>query len=293
MSKDALLPDSPLPRRLWAYLLERFPPAAYTLLVVVFYSSGALVAQALGGGDARWPAAAVVLLVFFHLRVFDEHKDHERDRETHPERLLSRGVVTLALLRRCALAAVLVEAGISAALGTGALTWWALTFGFTGLMLFELGVGAWLGRHIVIYAVTHNPVVALLAIYIWASTGAEFSPAYLWYVGAASLGSLAFEVGRKTNLPDEEVQGVESYSTALGRARAGWLVAGASLACAACVAGLVVALEAPPLAPGVIAGISLLAALVPALTGRKAKAVEGGATLLLLGALAACGVAAW
>ena len=85
----ALQPDSPLYQRLGGYLLERFPPVAYTLLTVLFFGSSVWVAIALGGGELRpngWLGAVVVWLVFLHLRIFDEHKDAEVDRAAHPER---------------------------------------------------------------------------------------------------------------------------------------------------------------------------------------------------------------
>ena len=63
-------------KRIWGYLEERFPPVVYTILVALFVGSAALASRALAGihGQVRWEAALVVLLVFFHLRVFDEHK---------------------------------------------------------------------------------------------------------------------------------------------------------------------------------------------------------------------------
>ena len=94
-------PDAPWPRRLGGWTRERFPPVVYTLLVVLFHAAAVLVARGLTAEGGWAPQAAVVVwLVFLHLRVFDEHKDFEKDREAYPDRLLSRGVVTLTLLAR-------------------------------------------------------------------------------------------------------------------------------------------------------------------------------------------------
>ena len=68
------------------------------MLTALFFGSAAWVATALGGGELRpqgWAGAAIVWLVFLHLRIFDEHKDAAQDRQAYPDRLLSRGVVTL------------------------------------------------------------------------------------------------------------------------------------------------------------------------------------------------------
>jgi len=274
--------DKPAPVRVWAYLQERFPPVPYTLLVVLFFGSAAAVAQGLaGGGSTPWAGAGVVWLVFFHLRVFDEHKDAQADAAAYPDRLLTQGVVTLPLLSSLAAGAIFLEAALSAWIGVPALVAWAATFLYTLAMRAEFGVGHWLQDRMVLYAVTHNPVTGLLAVYAWACTGTAWSPRYLAYVGFASFGSLAFEVGRKVNLPAEEVPGVPSYTTVLGRGRALGLLAACYVLATCCVLVLVgfgpVAL-AGALVP---AGVALLLLLPPAKA--PAKRVEGGASLYLLG----------
>ena len=124
--------DAPAPARVWAYLQERFPPAPYTVLVVLFFGSASAVARGLAGsGATAWAGAAVVLLVFFHLRVFDEHKDALADAEAYPDRLLTQGVVTLPLLASLAAGAIFIEAALSFWIGLPALVAWGATFAFT------------------------------------------------------------------------------------------------------------------------------------------------------------------
>lgn len=294
-----LTPQSPLSSRISGYLGERFPPGPYTVLVALFFGSAVLVSRDLSGAAALppWPAwlgAPVVWLVFFHLRVFDEHKDHVKDAVAHPERLLSRGVVTLPLLARLGIAAVLVQLVLSAIVGPTALAVWAATFAFTVAMRVEFGVGAWLNRHLLIYAVTHNPVVGLLAAYGWACSGVPFHPSVGWYIAAASLGSLAFELGRKINLPEEEVDGVDSYSSVFGRAQAGALLSAVLLASAG-TASVTVFLSAEGW--GLWAGLGLvalgtLAGVAFALPKHPAKKVELGSSVALLTALLGMGLAA-
>ena len=296
-----LTPRSPLPARLWGYLGERFPLAPYTVLVVLFFGSAALVSRALAGLSAlpapqAWLGAPAVLLVFLHLRVFDEHKDHARDQVTHPERLLSRGVVTLRLLAGVGLLAIGLEAGLSALVGPLALLWWALTLLFTLLMRYEFGVGGFLNQHMLLYAVTHNPVVGLLAVYGYACAGAPFQATFLLYVLAASLGSLAFELGRKLHLPDEEVAGVDSYSSVYGRATAGRILAAIELLTGLSAAGVVWLVAGTPWQRGV--GLGLLALGVAwgvwsTRPDQRSKRVELSSSVVLLLSLLAMGVAAW
>jgi 4-hydroxybenzoate polyprenyltransferase len=275
-----------LPLRLWGYLLERFPPVAYTLLVFLFAGSlFALVAEVAGitvAIDVEIRAALVVLLVFFHLRIMDEHKDEAGDKASYPDRLLTRGVVTLPLLARCGFVAVVLQAVLSTSISMTACAAWLAALIFTLLMKMEFGIGDWLNRHLVIYALTHNPIVALLAVFLWAASGADWDWAFGLYVLAVSFGSLAFEVGRKIRNPDEEIAGVESYSSVLGRSRADlllisvrWLATVSVMALAFYVENMVVVGLALILAVTVHVGLLRFA--------RKAKVVEGVATVALLG----------
>ena len=279
-------------KHLWAYLQERFPPIAYGVLVALFFGSAVLVANALAG-DPRvggHPAGAfVVFLVFFHLRVFDEHKDFDGDLKAYPDRVLSRGLITLKDLKILGALALLAELGLSAWIGPRALIAWALTLVFTLLMAKEFFVGAWLQKRLVLYAITHNPVVALLAVFCWACTEADWSWAFLAYVAMVSIGSLAFEVGRKFRLPSEEVPGVESYTSALGRPRAmGFLwtlfhLTAVSLGVLLLLMGDIVWIAALPVLP----------AIPLVLPASGAKKVELGATLVLFLAMLVSGIVAW
>lgn len=280
----------PLPMRLYGWLDERFPPVVYTVLVLLFYGSAVAVARASGGGGAAAPLAAVVVwLAFLHLRVFDEHKDFAKDVVAHPERLLSRGVVTLPLLARVGTIAIACEAALAALLGPRALLAWAAALAFSVAMRFEFGVGPWLERRLVAYAITHNPIVALLAVFLHTATGAGWSWAFVAYVAVVSAGSLGFEIGRKTRRPDEEHRGVPSYTTHLGQARARGF-----LAAVHAITAIAVALTLLALGVGVVPSV-LVAALATspglATVGSRAKVVEAGASGALSCSLLACGAA--
>lgn len=215
-----LQPTDSMFRRLWGYALERFPPLAYTVLVVLFAGSAFGLAAHLGdirvSLETEIQAAVVVLLVFLHLRIMDEHKDADGDLVAYPQRLLSRGVVTLPLLAKVGYLAVVIEMVLAFTISLHAFYAWLACLVFTLLMKVEFGVGEWLNRHLVVYAVTHNPIVALLGVFLWVAADAPWDPLIGLYLLGVSLGSLAFELGRKIRLPTEEIAGVESYSSVLG-----------------------------------------------------------------------------
>ncbi len=219
-----------LPGKLTAYLMERFPPVPTLLyggaLFCVAWGLGGLLPDATGGG---WLQALLGTLVFFtcllHVRLMDEHKDYERDCEAYPERLLSRGVVTLKMLKGLLAVVLLIEAGLAAALGLQALIVWALLLAFTLAMLVEFGVGEWLSERLGWYLISHQAMVLLMAAFA-VSTRVELlalSPdgwAKLGVLGLAMIcATVTFELGRKTWSPDREHASADSYTRVWGRPR--------------------------------------------------------------------------
>jgi 4-hydroxybenzoate polyprenyltransferase len=179
---------------------ERFPLSAHLPLIALFFASATQAAIATNGGSGRiqWIAFAVLALAFFHLRIFDEIKDHEEDRVAHPERLLSRGVIRLNELRVAGAVAVVMEALLAATLGAAALGAWAVAFGFSVLMRFEFGAGRFLRGRPVLYAISHNPVIALLAAFCAVAATPALHPNFGWYLATVSAAAFVYELGRKS-----------------------------------------------------------------------------------------------
>lgn len=227
--------ESPFPLRLAAWSKERFPLFRQGLLIVSYYSSNQFLAQALtapGSAVHYAPhslAGAVVLLCFFfHLRVFDEHKDYEDDCRHYPERVLSRGWITLRHLKILGAGALILEIGLGAWRGPEALTAILIAMGFSVLMLKEFFAAAWLRRHFVVYAVSHMLIMPLLALMVFSITTQEFpwqAPGWFWlYAWVGFFVTLNWEISRKIRAPGEEREGVDTYSKTFGPFRAAGLV---------------------------------------------------------------------
>jgi hypothetical protein len=265
------------------YLDERFPVAPYVLLV------GAMVAAATASavydvGSVPFGYRQLLVLMslmagFFHLRVFDEHKDYDKDLQAHPDRVLSRGLITLAQLRKAGYVAIAVEIGIGLVLGWHALFWTLAFIGFSVLMRYEFFVPDWLNERVVLYAISHNPIVALMMIF--ASVGAlentQFTPGLLWFLGVATFTSLGFEVGRKVRAPADEREGQDTYSNALGPNRAAILIIVVELFAVAFTLPLLRTLAAQL----VVVGLGALMMIVPILYARSAAGGDSRATASL------------
>jgi 4-hydroxybenzoate polyprenyltransferase len=218
--------DAPLARRLMAWMHERFPPANTVAAVLVWAvalawgralaSSGPVPVHA---GDTAGALAAVGF--FLMLRVFDEHKDYEADRITHPGRVLQRGLVTLAHLRLVGAVAIAAQVGASLAAdrGAGPVTGaWIVTFVWTLLMAREFFAAEWIRPRLLLYALSHMLAMPLAVHWLlrMATGGAPLaSGAWLYPAVSFATGS-AFEIARKLKAPEDERPGVDSYTRTLG-----------------------------------------------------------------------------
>lgn len=231
----AVTAASPFVRRLRAYLDERFPLFGHGVLIVAYYSSNQFLARTLTdpGRPMRYDlsslAGAVTLFCFFfHLRVFDEHKDYADDCRYHPERVLQRGLVTLRDLRLLGGVAIALELALAAARGAAALVALLVALGFSLLMLREFFVGAWLKRHFLLYAGSHMLVMPLLSLLVFAFATGRFpwqAPPWFWvYSWVGFFVTCNWEISRKIRTPADEREGVDSYTRVFGTYGAAYVV---------------------------------------------------------------------
>jgi len=223
-----------LVKRLWAYQAERFPLAAYGVLIVSYYSSNQFLAQVLSNpGPVRYSThsimgAVCLFCMFLHLRVFDDHKDFDTDRRHYPGRVLSRGLVRLGHLKVFGAAAILLEIVLGGMCGPPALSAVMIALGYSLLMLKEFFVPSLLRRHFLVYTISHMLIMPLFALVVFSFTTHRYPwEAPGWFVFYAFVGffvTLNWEVSRKIRAPEDEIPGVESYSSIFGTFGAAYLV---------------------------------------------------------------------
>jgi 4-hydroxybenzoate polyprenyltransferase len=282
-----------IPIRRW--LFERFPPLAYTILVVMLWGSTASLAHRFTGEAAGWaiPTSAVVTWLFFlHLRIFDEHKDFEEDRVTYPDRVLSRGEVTLRSLAMLGAVAIALEVLLAASLGWLALGVWGWAFAYSVAMRFEFGVRSLRGN-IVLYALTHNPVVGLLVVFLHVAATGTLDVAAAPQIAMVSFASLAFEIARKTRRADEEHAGVASYTSELGQTGARSLLLGVYALTGASLSGTLLTVDVAPWVAAILGGLVAVGGGASCVGLQSAATVERTGTLVMLGCFVITGVAAW
>lgn len=216
---------APLGAHLYAWVQERFP-LANGLLFFVVYAAALLLGRSAGGGPVALRLGdlggfAAAWAFFLMLRVFDEHKDYDNDCRLYPERVLSRGLVTLGQLKVVGAIAIAVQLGVSLAVdgGVGPVTLrWLVVMGWSALMLREFFVRRWLSRHLVVYAVSHMIVTPLSIVWLaqMGAGGAPLDRAVWAYAGMSFLFGFCFELARKMKAPDEERAAVATYTSLYG-----------------------------------------------------------------------------
>jgi 4-hydroxybenzoate polyprenyltransferase len=283
--------------RWWTYQRERFPVAAHGALILAFSGSAVALSALLRDG---WPttrglivAGVSAFLFFFQLRVADEFKDADDDRQHRPYRPVPRGLVTLAELGRLA--------GIAAAL-QALLAWWLdpsllvvllLVWTYMALMTREFFAPEWLKARPFTYLWSHMLVVPLIDLYAtacdWLPAGSAPPSGLGWFLAASFFNGIVVEIGRKLRAPADEEPGVETYSAVWGRPRAVASMAVALLLAAgsAVLAGRAVGVQGPVAMAGAFA-LTALVALTPSYlqrpspgTGKRFELLSGVWTLAM------------
>ena len=103
-----------------------------------------------------------------------------------------------------------------------------VAFAFSLLMLKEFFVADWLKKRFLLYASVHMLIMPLLAMTVWSFATKQFFweiPPWYWLYSLVSF-FLAFnwEVSRKIRVPEEEIEGVDSYTRLFGTYGAAYLV---------------------------------------------------------------------
>jgi 4-hydroxybenzoate polyprenyltransferase len=215
-------------RNWWQLIQERFSPALYLPLILVFtWTNGIYLAKS---ENMTWdyPRFAIVLVMilsfFFRMRLFDEIKDYDVDLKINPTRPLARGIIKIPQVKTVLACLILLELIIASSLGLWPFLVHALAIGYSLLMYEEFFIGDNLRPHLTTYAVTHTFVSVLLGLSAAVSlTGFSLEDMHIYHI-AFFLMNWAFfnlfEFARKTFAAAEERPGVPSYSNIFGSRRA-------------------------------------------------------------------------
>jgi 4-hydroxybenzoate polyprenyltransferase len=211
-------------KRWWFFLKERHEPFGISIMIFAFFCANALMAYDHGSNNFPvWSKLVFgfisVWLVFLHMRLFDEVKDYDFDKEHNPERPLARGLISLGEFTAMTLVCIVIEGILAALVGWPVFVTWVMALCFTLMMRMEFFVGDWMRPKLELYAITHTFSASMIGLLIFSViTGNDPSGADRAFLIFA-LGNWfvfnVFEFGRKTFGKEEERPGVDSYSARL------------------------------------------------------------------------------
>lgn len=219
----------PVLHRLWIYQGERIPLVKTSVLLAIFSAASINVSALLAGRDLPgWPtyltAFLVSLIIFIQLRACDEYKDGPDDQRYRPERPIPRGLVSLKLILGIGFALVPAAVLVTLAYHPPLLILLALVWLWLGLMTAEFFVPDWLKVRPVLYMASHMAIMPLLDLFVtgteWMPAQGGANPALALFLLLSFANGCVLEIGRKIWAPEQERDGVETYSSAWGLPRA-------------------------------------------------------------------------
>ena len=219
----------------WAWLMERYPPGIIVLHALAYMTciSVSMFLSSPDGLTYLYFREALGIIVFFMfpliLRIIDEHKDFETDLLLHPKRVLQRGDTTLPILRSIAIGCSVVQMAFCLFVdgGVGVVTClWVCTMLYALLMGKEFFCGVWLEKRMMLYAISHQLITPLSVLWFCSISVTPELPSYeIWgFALLCLLGTFSYEISRKIRPPEDEREGLDSYTKALGKWQAPLLV---------------------------------------------------------------------
>lgn len=212
-----------------AYLLEMYQPLT-RLIFSVFSFFSILWLGAFSQGQqvvfswlSFFQGVGTMMLILLYYRICDEFKDLETDRQFFPDRPVPSGRVLLQDLHILRGLTVILAFAIN-------ILWPVAIWPFLLLYLYAYLMGKWffvpaMAEHRLWAFLTHAPISILGYVYLLVLTfhqGSEpvfktlWAPQSLGIIFWLAIPGMAWELTRKTRVPDAEEDGYQTYSQILG-----------------------------------------------------------------------------
>ena len=214
-------------KTLYIYQKERFPVFKHGLLILILSVSTLCFVQILQNNFV-FPALKDIIIVFvimfiffLQLRIADEFKDFEEDMKYRAYRPVPRGLVTLKELRNIGIGGFLIQVILILLFNKNVLIIFCLVYLYMLLMTKEFFVPEWLNKHQAVYVFSHMIIMILFHLFIIIYQFGTFpEKGYLPYVSLyliiGFLNGMCTETGRKIRAPEDEEDGVTTYSKLWG-----------------------------------------------------------------------------
>ena len=212
------------------YQKVRFPIVTHGILILAF-SFSAVSYALLSNGENEFisisvflPGFVIVLTIFLLLRIADEFKDADDDKKYRPELPVPSGLISLSELKFLAISIILFQIVIQLLFIPHMFWLYIMVMLYLALMTKEFFVEQWLRKNQFWYVTSHMLIIPLVDLYAsalyWNQTGISAPTTLIFFFIVSFFNGIVLEIGRKIKAPEQEREGVQTYSFLLGADRA-------------------------------------------------------------------------
>ena len=214
-------------KTLYIYQRERFPVLKNGLLILILSVSTLCFTRVLRN-NYEFPSLEeavivfVIMFIFFlQLRIADEFKDFEEDMKYRAYRPVPRGLVSLKELRNMGIAGFFIQLALILLFNKEVLIIFFIVYLYILLMTKEFFVPEWLNKHQAVYMISHMIIMLLFHLFIiiyqlGVFPGKDSQLYIVLYLIIGFLNGMSAEIGRKIRAPEDEENGVVTYSKIWG-----------------------------------------------------------------------------
>lgn len=225
--------NAPYLKRLFIYQKERFPVLMNLIAVTVFTFSAISFSRICRGAEGFVPLSTYLIgcfatfTLFLLVRIFDEFKDKEDDAKYRKYLPVPRGLVTLKELRNIGIVVGVLQITSIAVFQLPMLLLYLIVIGYLCLMGVEFFVPEFLKKRQILYITSHMIIIPLLDVYSsgldWLLEGEQPHFGLVFFFAVSFMNGLVVEFGRKLKAPQDEEEGVVSYTKMWGTKRATYI----------------------------------------------------------------------
>ncbi|WP_235297607.1 UbiA family prenyltransferase [Portibacter marinus] len=219
----------PLYKRLWIYQKERFPIFGHGPLILMFTFSAISYSRICRGVEGfiaskdLWVGFLTTFCLFLLVRILDEFKDADTDRQYRKELPVPRGLISFKELRILGVIVLIVQVLAILLVHPSMFVIYLVVMAYLALMTVEFFAHDWLNKHMWLYAASHMMIIPLVDIYAsgldWYLDGDQPHLGLFYFFGVSYFNGIVLEIGRKLKAPSQEKEGVVTYSAMMGYRR--------------------------------------------------------------------------
>ncbi len=220
-------------KRFYIYQKERFSFLGHGLIVTSFSFSAISYSRICRGAtgfintNIFIAGIFITISLFFLVRIFDEFKDADDDAKFRSDLPVPRGLISLLELGSIAVIIIIFQIIVILLFFSQMIVFYLIVMFYLLLMGKEFFIPDWLKRHRFWYVTSHMFIIPLVDMYAsgldWKLSNVNPPKGLIFFFAVSYMNGVVLEIGRKIRIPQNESEGVLTYSALLGVNKATYL----------------------------------------------------------------------